>query len=146
MLSPCGKADPNGPRTESLRPTWLRILVYLLETGRFQLGVKVPEPFLHISCYCYCSRSVLFGPEKDRLLLLPADIRPIKGQLDFLSGLLFEGARRPSAVQRLRGITLVVAGGCDGNQTYCTEVVQMAQRVNAEKLLNVVVADQLKAL
>lgn len=81
---------------------------------------------------------------KDKLLIFPADIRPIKGQLDFLSGLLFEGARKPSAVQRLRGLTIVVAGGCDGNQTYCNEVVTLTQKINAEKLLNVVVADQLK--
>ena len=77
--------------------------------------------------------------------------------------MLIAEARRPSAVQRLqcaqkqtrglapliitiarRGLTLVVAGGCDGNQTYCAEVVAMTQKINAEKLLNVVVADQLK--
>jgi len=81
---------------------------------------------------------------KDRLLIFPADIRPMKGQADFLQGLLFEGARRPSAVQRLRGVTVVVAGACDGNQTYCSEVVGLTQRINAEGLLNIVVADQLK--
>lgn len=90
------------------------------------------------------SRQAKMQRPKDRLLLFPADIKPIKGQLDFLQGLLFEGARRPSAVQRLRGITLVVAGGCDGNQTYCSEVVATTQKINAEKLINIVVADQLK--
>lgn len=81
---------------------------------------------------------------KDRLLIFPADIRPMKGQTEFLAGLLFEGSSRPSAVQRLRGLTIVVAGGCDGNQTYCQEVIDLTQRVNAEGLINVVVADALK--
>jgi len=81
---------------------------------------------------------------KDKLMLFPADIRPLKGQVDFLQALLFEGAQRPSAVQRLRGLTIVIAGGCDGNQTYCHEVVDLTQRVNSEGLVNIVVADQLK--
>ena len=34
-------------------------------------------------------------------MLLTPQPRPIKGQLDFLSGLVLEGARRPSALQRL---------------------------------------------
>lgn len=83
---------------------------------------------------------------KDRLLIFPADIRPMKGQTDFLKGLLFEGAKKPSAVKRLQGLTIVIAGGCDGNMTYCSEVVSLTQRLNAEGLLNVVVADQLKDL
>lgn len=90
------------------------------------------------------SRSVQRQRPKDRLLIFPADIRPMKGQVDFLEGLLFNGARRPSAVQRLRGLTIVIAGGCDGNQTYCTEVVELTQRINAEGLLNIIVADTLK--
>lgn len=107
--------------------------------------LKPPNPaFRKILEDAVMNRQARLLRPKDRLLLLPADIRPIKGQLEFLSGLLFEGARRPSAVQRLRGLTLVVAGGCDGNQTYCGEVVAMTQKINAENLLNVVVADQLK--
>lgn len=107
--------------------------------------LKPPNPaFRKILEEAVAMRQARLQRPKDRLLLLPADIRPIKGQLDFLAGLVFEGARRPSAVQRLRGLTLVVAGGCDGNQTYCAEVVAMTQKINAEKLLNVVVADQLK--
>merc|ERR1719401_1407962 len=89
-------------------------------------------------------RQTRFQRPKDRLLIFPADIRPLKGQADFLSGLVFEGARRPSAVQRLRGLTIVVAGACDGNQSYCSEVVGLTQRVNNEGLINIVVADQLK--
>lgn len=81
---------------------------------------------------------------KDRLLIFPADIRPMKGQADFLAGLLFAEAQRPSSIQRLRGLTIVVAGSCDGNETYCSEVVGLSERVNADGILNVVVADQLK--
>merc|ERR1719401_3110519 len=89
-------------------------------------------------------RQTRFQRPKDRLLMFPADIRPMKGQADFLSGLLFEGARRPSAVQRLRGLTIVVAGTCDGNQTYCSEVMALTQQVNTEGRVNIVIADQLK--
>jgi len=81
---------------------------------------------------------------KDRLLLFPADIRPMKGQTEFLTGLLTSQARFPASLQRLRGLTIVVAGTCDGNQTYCAEVVALTQQVSAEGLINVVVADQLK--
>ncbi|CAE8662776.1 unnamed protein product, partial [Polarella glacialis] len=80
---------------------------------------------------------------KDRLLIFPADIRPMKGQADFLAGLIFEFSKKPAAVQRLRGLTIVLAGGCDGNQTYCSEVVELTEIVNSEKLINVVVADKL---
>eukprot|EP00928_Gymnodinium_smaydae_P097130 TRINITY_DN8724_c0_g3_i1.p1 TRINITY_DN8724_c0_g3~~TRINITY_DN8724_c0_g3_i1.p1 ORF type:complete len:845 (+),score=109.33 TRINITY_DN8724_c0_g3_i1:72-2537(+) len=79
---------------------------------------------------------------KDRLLLFPAEIRPMKGQLDFLQGLLVRGNKR--AVQRLRGMTIVVAGGCGGNQTYCAEVVGLTRQVTEEGLINVVLADQLR--
>eukprot|EP00931_Biecheleriopsis_adriatica_P065635 TRINITY_DN40127_c0_g1_i1.p1 TRINITY_DN40127_c0_g1~~TRINITY_DN40127_c0_g1_i1.p1 ORF type:complete len:716 (+),score=138.54 TRINITY_DN40127_c0_g1_i1:56-2149(+) len=107
--------------------------------------LKPPNPaFRKLLDEATTSRQAKMQRPKDRLVIFPADIKPIKGQLDFLSGLLFEGARRPSAVQRLRGLTIVVAGGCDGNQTYCSEVVEVTQRINAEKLLNIVVADQLK--
>jgi len=81
---------------------------------------------------------------KDRLLIFPADIRPMKGQTDFLQGLLIEGARYPNAVERLHGLTVVIAGGCDGNQTYCSEVLRLTDKVNAEKRVNIIVADQLK--
>jgi glycosyltransferase involved in cell wall biosynthesis len=81
---------------------------------------------------------------KDRLLIFPGDIRPMKGQSDFLQGLLTEKARFPASLQRLRGITVVIAGGCDGNETYCAEVVGLTQQVTSEGILNVVVADQLK--
>jgi len=81
---------------------------------------------------------------KDRLLLFPADIRPLKGQVEFLSALIAEEAQFPASIQRLKGLTVVIAGGCDGNQTYCTEVATLTQRVNNEGLLNIVIADQLK--
>lgn len=81
---------------------------------------------------------------KDRLLIFPADIRPMKGQIDFLQALVFDTAKRPSAVARLRGLTIVVAGGCDGNQTYCEEVMAATETLNNEGFVNVVVADQLK--
>merc|ERR1719436_1536416 len=88
------------------------------------------------------SRKARLQHPKDRLLLFPADIRPMKGQTEFLEGLFSEGSQHPSSVQRLRGLTIVVAGGCDGNQTYCAEVVSLTQRVNAEGLLNIVIADE----
>jgi len=81
---------------------------------------------------------------KDRLLLFPADIRPMKGQSDFLQGLLIAGARTETSIQRLKRLTVLIAGACDGNQTYCAEVVSLSERVNAEGHINVVLADQLK--
>jgi len=81
---------------------------------------------------------------KDRLLVFPADIRPMKGQSDFLQGLLISGTRSEASVQRLKRLTVVIAGGCDGNQTYCAEVVSLSERVNAEGIVNIVLADQLK--
>lgn len=90
------------------------------------------------------ARQVQLQRPKDRLLIFPADIRPMKGQTDFLAGLLFAEAQRPSSIQRLRGLTIVVAGSCDGNETYCSEVVSLSERVNADGILNVVIADQLK--
>lgn len=81
---------------------------------------------------------------KDRLLVFPADIRPMKGQSDFLQGLLIAGTRSEASIQRLKRLTVVIAGGCDGNQTYCAEVVSLSERVNAEGHVSVVLADQLK--
>lgn len=81
---------------------------------------------------------------KDRLLLLPADIRPLKGQAEFLRGLLSQETQNPANLRRLKGLTVVVAGSCESNQTYCSEVVQLTQQVNNEGELNVVIADQLK--
>jgi len=90
------------------------------------------------------ARAARLARPKDRLLIFPADIRPMKGQTDFLAALLFEGAPRPSAIQRLRGLTIVVAGSCDGNETYCSEVVSLSDRVNADGIVNIVITDQLK--
>jgi len=86
---------------------------------------------------------------KDRLVLFAADIRPLKGQTGFLEGLLAQqvapgGARHANALERLKGLTIVLAGSCDGNQTYCQEVVSLTQQVNTEGRLNIVIADQLK--
>jgi glycosyltransferase involved in cell wall biosynthesis len=83
-------------------------------------------------------------PAKDRLLVFPADIRPLKGHMDFFSALVAKSAQRPTALQRLRGLTVVLAGGCDGNETYCAEVVTLTQKISAEGIVNIVIADQLK--
>lgn len=89
-------------------------------------------------------KAMLTNRAKDRLLVFPADIRPMKGQLDFLDALSLDKVRYPAALQRLRGVTLALAGACDGNQTYCSEVVRASQQLTAEGVLNVVLADQLK--
>merc|ERR1712232_1327824 len=44
---------------------------------------------------------------RDRLLVFPADIRPMKGQRDFLGALLLT-ASSPASLQRLRGLTVVM--------------------------------------
>jgi len=81
---------------------------------------------------------------KDRLLIFPAEIRPLKGQVEFLQGLVSTQAQNPASVQRLKSLTIVIAGRCDGNQTYCSEVVDLSNQVNEEGVMNIVVADALK--
>mmetsp|Transcript_5250 Transcript_5250/g.12639 ORF Transcript_5250/g.12639 Transcript_5250/m.12639 type:complete len:634 (-) Transcript_5250:60-1961(-) len=112
--------------------------------------LKPPNPqFQRLLDEAWALRQERF-PEKvkDRLLLFPADIRPLKGQVDFLTGLLLQQAQNSAAVQRLmqrlKFLTIVIAGRCDGNQTYCTEVVELSKQVNNEGVLNIVVADALK--
>jgi len=108
--------------------------------------LKPPNPqFQRLLEEAWTARQERFPQKvKDRLLLFPADIRPLKGQVDFLTGLLSEQAQNPAAVQRLKFLTIVIAGKCDGNQTYCSEVVEMSKRVSDEGFVNIVVADALK--
>jgi len=107
--------------------------------------LKPPNPALRrVLDEAVSSRWTRMPRLKDRLLLYPADIRPLKGQTDFLRALVAEEAKFPASIQRLKGLTIVIAGGCDGNQTYCSEVVSLTQRINAESMLNIVIADQLK--
>jgi len=107
--------------------------------------LKPPNPaFRQILDEAVASRWTRMPRLKDRLLLFPADIRPLKGQSDFLRSLIIEEAQFPASIQRLKGLTIVIAGGCDGNQTYCSEVVSLTERVNKEGSLNIVIADQLK--
>merc|ERR1712216_373614 len=107
--------------------------------------LKPPNPAMRqILDEAVSSRWTRMPRLKDRLLLYPADIRPLKGQVDFLKALIAEEAQFPASIQRLKGLTVVIAGGCDGNQTYCSEVATLTQRVNNEGVLNIVIADQLK--
>merc|ERR1719440_1211626 len=107
--------------------------------------LKPPNPAMRqILDEAVSSRWTRMPRLKDRLLLYPADIRPLKGQVDFLRALITEEAQFPASIQRLKGLTVVIAGGCDGNQTYCAEVATLTQRANNEGILNIVIADQLK--
>merc|ERR1711904_612061 len=86
--------------------------------------LKPPNPAMRqILDEAVSSRWTKMPRLKDRLLLYPADIRPMKGQKEFLRAL----------------ITIVIAGGCDGNQTYCDEVATLTQRINNEGYLNLVI-------
>merc|ERR1712216_40638 len=107
--------------------------------------LKPPNPAMRqILDEAVSSRWTRMPRLKDRLLLYPADIRPLKGQVEFLQHLIMDEAQFPGTIQRLEGLTIVIAGGCDGNQTYCGEVASLTQRVNNEGMLNIVIADQLK--
>mmetsp|Transcript_90567 Transcript_90567/g.198487 ORF Transcript_90567/g.198487 Transcript_90567/m.198487 type:complete len:705 (+) Transcript_90567:122-2236(+) len=121
-----------------------------------QLGVSVlpddgllkpPNPKLKAALEeAYAARVSRASPSKpkDRLLVFPADIRPMKGQAEFLRGVLFGQASTHRSAQQLKGITIVLAGSCDGNQSYCEEVVQLSQQVNNEGILVTIIADMLK--
>jgi hypothetical protein len=107
--------------------------------------LKPPNPAMRqILDEAVSSRWTKMPRLKDRLLLYPADIRPMKGQKEFLRALITQEAQFPASIQRLKGLTIVIAGGCDGNQTYCDEVATLTQRINNEGYLNLVIADQLK--
>lgn len=107
--------------------------------------IKPPNMAMHrLLDEAVIQRKALAQKTKDRLLVFPAEIRPMKGQLEFLRSMVFETTRKPSAVSRLRGLTIVMAGGCDGNGTYCDEVLNVAQKINDEGFINLVIADSLK--
>eukprot|EP00397_Hematodinium_sp_SG-2012_P035290 GEMP01037945.1.p1 GENE.GEMP01037945.1~~GEMP01037945.1.p1 ORF type:complete len:535 (+),score=118.97 GEMP01037945.1:13-1617(+) len=79
--------------------------------------LKPPNPYFAKALKLARDPGPLLHP---RMLLFPADLRPSKGQKDFLLGLLkFPG--------RVEGVRVVLAGACDGNSTYCDEVVTICQ-------------------
>lgn len=77
---------------------------------------------------------------RGKMLVFPADIRPLKGQTSFLSSFLELEQTNSVHLQRLKGVTIILAGACDGNQTYCDEVVRLSESVNHEGNIRIVLA------
>merc|ERR1711920_771049 len=73
------------------------------------------------------ARSFIF-PQQKRSLVYPASLRPAKGQLDFLN-LLFTIAPDSHEGEQLSGLHIYFAGGCMGNTSYCSHLVQRCQQL-----------------
>lgn len=80
------------------------------------------------------SRSFVF-PTQAKALVFPAALKPAKGQLDLINLLSHQLPLSAHAADQLRGLHIYFAGGCAGNTTYCSQLVQRCAQLTGQKVV-----------